>query len=272
MALSLEDNFEDILGKAARGKKIGTKELSELAGVGQTEVDAILGGRFEEQGARALASVLDLEPERVVAIGKASYQPGDIALEGLAMFTTPFDDMTVNSYIVWDPATKTAAAFDTGSDVSEMLDFIEARGLRLETLFITHSHGDHIYDIDRLIEKTKAKAVTPEAEPVQGLEIFSPGAEFSIGDLKVATRLTWGHSKGGVTYVIEGLARPVAIVGDAVFAGSMGGGMVSYEDALRTNREEILTLPDVTIICPGHGPLTSVAEEKRNNPFFPETA
>ena len=53
-----------------------------------------------------------------------------------------------------------------------------------------------------------------------------------------------------------------------MFAGSMGGGLVSYEDALRNTREQILSLPDDTILCPGHGPLTTVGEEKRHNPFF----
>jgi glyoxylase-like metal-dependent hydrolase (beta-lactamase superfamily II) len=60
----------------------------------------------------------------------------------------------------------------------------------------------------------------------------------------------------------------VVIVGDALFAGSMGGGMVSYADALRTNRREIMTLPPQTVICPGHGPMTTVAEERAHNPFF----
>jgi glyoxylase-like metal-dependent hydrolase (beta-lactamase superfamily II) len=72
--------------------------------------------------------------------------------------------------------------------------------------------------------------------------------------------------------VIDGLARPVAIVGDAIFAGSMGGGGVDYGAALKTNRAEILTLPDDTVICPGHGPLTSVGGQKIHNPFFPATA
>ena len=76
--------------------------------------------------------------------------------------------------------------------------------------------------------------------------------------------------KGGTTYAVSGLARPVAVVGDAMFAGSMGGGKVSYADALRTNREHILSLPDETIVCPGHGPMSSVGEEKGHNPFFPE--
>src|SRR6266545_1259477 len=85
---------------------------------------------------------------------------------------------------------------------------------------------------------------------------------------KLDVQLIWGHSQGGMTYVVAGLARPVAIVGDSLFAGSMGGGNVSYADALRNNLEKILTLPDETIICPGHGPMTTVGEEKQHNPFF----
>ena len=91
-----------------------------------------------------------------------------------------------------------------------------------------------------------------------------------IDSLSIKAKHTHGHSVGGMTYLIEGLAKPVAVVGDAIFAGSMGGGMVSYEDALLTNREKIMSLPDDTILCPGHGPLTTVGEEMQNNPFFPE--
>ena len=71
-----------------------------------------------------------------------------------------------------------------------------------------------------------------------------------------------------MTYFVTGLAHPLAIVGDSIFAGSMGGGNVSYKDAVNNNLKKILTLPDDTIICPGHGPLTTVAEEKEHNPFF----
>ena len=105
-------------------------------------------------------------------------------------------------------------------------------------------------------------------EPWPGTDVFSEGERFSIGDLEVETKTTSGHSVGGTTYVISGLDRPVAVVGDAMFAGSMGGGMVSFDDAWKNNREKILTLPDETVICPGHGPMTTVGEEKRHNPFF----
>jgi glyoxylase-like metal-dependent hydrolase (beta-lactamase superfamily II) len=71
-----------------------------------------------------------------------------------------------------------------------------------------------------------------------------------------------------VSYVITGLAKPLVIVGDAIFAGSMGGGMVSYAEALETGRAALMTLPDETVVCPGHGPLTTIGEEKHHNPFF----
>jgi glyoxylase-like metal-dependent hydrolase (beta-lactamase superfamily II) len=103
---------------------------------------------------------------------------------------------------------------------------------------------------------------------VPGAEPIEEGKRFRLGNLQIDTRLTWGHSPGGMTYVVTGLARPIAIAGDSLFAGSMGGGNVSYRDALQNNLEKILTLPDETIICPGHGPMTTVGEEKRHNPFF----
>jgi len=149
-----------------------------------------------------------------------------------------------------------------------MLDFAANHGLKVKQIFITHIHTDHVMDLARLVEKTGAHAWVCDKEPIAGAEPFSVGRSFQIGGLKIETRLTSGHAAGGVTYFIQGLSQPVAIVGDSMFAGSMGGGMVSYADALRNNREQILTLPDATIICSGHGPLTTVGEQKQANPFF----
>ena len=122
---------------------------------------------------------------------------------------------------------------------------------------------------DRLMAAASgATAYANRAEPWPGTRPFAEGETFVIGSLTVKTFTTSGHSKGGTTYFIEGLARPLAIVGDALFAGSMGGGIVSFADAWKNNREKILTLPDDTVLAPGHGPLTTVGEEKQNNPFF----
>ncbi len=114
----------------------------------------------------------------------------------------------------------------------------------------------------------EAAAVDTGADCAGILKLATKENLFRVGKIDIEARLTWGHSPGGMTFVATGLARPVAIVGDSLFAGSMGGGTVSYKDALRNNLEKILTLPDETIICPGHGPMTSVGEEKKHNPFF----
>ena len=119
-------------------------------------------------------------------------------------------------------------------------------------------------------KETGAPVHVSSLEPVPGADGFSTGKSFQVDALKIETRQTSGHSKGGITYVISGLERPVAVVGDALFAGSMGGGAISWDDALANNRKHIFSLPDDTVICPGHGPLTTVREEKRNNPFYPE--
>ena len=268
MAIPLEDNFADILGKAQRGLKLSDSEIASLAGV---EVEAVQRLRAGEYGGEAglVAPVLGLNARALVAIGENAYAPAEIgALDGLAQFNTDFDDMKVNAYLVWDPVSRDAAAFDTGGDCGGMLEHLEAHGLTLRMILLTHTHGDHIYDLDRLMQRTGAPAYVSSREALEGAKSIEPGREFWLGALRIGARLTWGHSRGGMTYVVSGLRRPVAVVGDALFAGSMGGGMASYADALRTNREEIFSLPDDTIICPGHGPMTSVAEEKAHNPFF----
>jgi glyoxylase-like metal-dependent hydrolase (beta-lactamase superfamily II) len=268
MPLPLEDNFNDIVGKAARGQKLAPSDLAAKTGLSREKVEAVLDGEFDAPALRQLAPALGLDAQALVGIADKSYLPKALELDGLAQFTTPWEDMMVNNYLVWDPASRAAAAFDSGADASPLLEEAKKRGLHIQLILITHTHGDHVFDLDRLREQTKAPAYVGEREPLEGAEGFAAGRTFELGALKIESRLTWGHSKGGITFVVRGLAQPVAVVGDAVFAGSMGGGMISYPDALETNRRELFSLPDETILCSGHGPLTTVAEEKRHNPFF----
>ena len=268
MAIPLEDTFSDIVGKAMRGLQITDARLADLAGVTAEAVNQLRDGAWDETTARAVAPALGLKADALCALGHRAYSPAPIALGGLAQFNTPFEDMTVNSYLVWDASSGEAIAFDTGADCTGMLALIAEKNLRLKLILLTHTHGDHIFDLDRLKSKTGAPAFVGDREPIDGAESFASGRSWTVGSLKIESRLTWGHSKGGITFFVTGLARPVAIVGDAVFAGSMGGGGVSYTAALQTNRDEILTLPSDTILCPGHGPLTTVGEEREHNPFF----
>jgi glyoxylase-like metal-dependent hydrolase (beta-lactamase superfamily II) len=267
--IPLEDTVADILGKAQRGLSLSDEALANRAGVPVGSIASLKKGALVEKDLFKIATTLGLGAQALSDLASGHYLPEPITPpEGLACFNTTFHDIMVNSYLVWDPLTREAAFFDTGADGDPMLEFAAAQDLRVNQLFITHVHGDHVYDLDRLVEKTGARARVCKRELIEGAEPFSPGDTFAIGNLTVETRRTSGHAVGGITYVVKGLSRLLALVGDAMFAGSMGGGVVSYAEALQTNREEILTLPDETILCPGHGPLTTVGEQKRANPFF----
>ncbi|MBT4666758.1 MAG: MBL fold metallo-hydrolase, partial [Opitutae bacterium] len=143
--------------------------------------------------------------------------------------------------------------------------------LSLDSIFLTHTHPDHVACLEELKQKTGNPPVfVHKLESLEGVESIEQGFEHVLGNLTLKALHTHGHSAGGISYLIDGLEKPVAVVGDSLFAGSMGGGMVSYADALKNNREKLMTLPDETIVCPGHGPKTTIGEEKRANPFFPE--
>lgn len=268
--ISLEDNFTDIISKAQRGLGLTDAELCARARVSRADLQQIKSGTPIESALKQLAVVLELSPPALVQSAKEAWYPKPVQLAGLAQFTTPYNGMLVNAYVVWDPASREAAVFDTGAEIQPLLQHIQTNRLTVKLIFLTHSHSDHMAELPYLKEKTKAPAYISEKEPVRGAESFAPSRVFRLGRLPIETRPTSGHSRGGTTYVVSGLAHPVAVVGDALFAGSMGGGLVSYREALANNRSQILTLPDDTIVCPGHGPLTTVGEEKRHNPFFPE--
>jgi hydroxyacylglutathione hydrolase len=269
--IPMEDNFEDILGKALRGTGLADEILEFLTGVPEETIVKLKDGEFEEAALRKVASPLGLDSNTLVERAKEAWIPAPVEIEGLRQYNTVYDDMTVNCYLVWDPSSKEAALFDTGTDTSGALGVVDELGLTLTHLFLSHTHLDHIMDRDRVEKHSPGvKTMVGALEPVEGATRFQVGAAFSVGTLRVSTRLTKGHSPGGTTFVIHGLVQPVAIVGDALFAQSMGGGMISYQDALATNRSEIFTLSDETVVCPGHGPMTTVGEEKAHNPFFPE--
>jgi glyoxylase-like metal-dependent hydrolase (beta-lactamase superfamily II) len=265
----LEDNVSDIVGKAQRGLGISDSELAKKAGVSLQTIRKVREGDFDEATLVRVAPILGLAAGQLCELAKGEWRPETIdERDGLAQFNTRFHDMTVNAYLVWDPASRVAAAFDTGADCSEMIRFASRHKLNVQLILLTHAHADHVADLPRLREETGADVFAPAREPVSGAEPIEERKHFHLGSLEIDTRLTWGHSQGGMTFVVTGLSRPIAIVGDSLFAGSMGGGNVSYEEALRNNLEKILTLPDETIICPGHGPMTTVGEEKQHNPFF----
>jgi glyoxylase-like metal-dependent hydrolase (beta-lactamase superfamily II) len=274
MPIPLEDSVSDIIGKAQRGLGLDDAQLAKQTGLAPDELDAVkqISGVAPDKVAK-LARALKLGPRSLIALAEGKYQPqATPPYPGFFAANTTYGDMTVNSYLVWDPQTKLAAAFDTGADCGPLVDEIEKQGLTLQDVYLTHTHIDHVTELDRLCEKAGGSIGihVSEAEKLDGAATFRPGVTFSLGKLHVETRETAGHSPGGTTYHIHGLDRPLVIVGDALFAGSVGGIKSDYATALRQIRENILSGQDGTVIAPGHGPLTTVGQEKAANPFFPD--
>ncbi len=268
MAIPLEDNFTDIIGKAQRGLGFSDSQLAEKSGADAEKIRQLRDGNFDRTTADRIASVLKLDSEALARFAEGEWKPAEVRLEGLAQFNTPYHDMQVNAYLVWDPASKDAVVFDSGADASAMLEQCRRDGLTIRLILLTHAHPDHVADLDRLMQASGAPAHLSEREEAHGAQPMAESEKFQAGGLTIESFLTSGHSAGGTTFFVRGLDRPVAIVGDSLFAGSMGGGNVSYKDAVRNNLEKILTLPDDTVLCPGHGPMTTVGEEKKHNAFF----
>jgi glyoxylase-like metal-dependent hydrolase (beta-lactamase superfamily II) len=270
----LEDNTEDIIGKAQRGLGYNNDTLARQAGITGTQLRSLKSGEFIEDALRRVAPVLRLGADQLVQIGRKTWYPEQPApIAGFRMFNTPYADMTVNSYLAWDLTSRKAVAFDSGADCSPILEAVKENKLTVELILLTHAHVDHVVDLPKLIAATKAKVWVNSREEDQddfpeGVETFSAGQSFVLGKIRIETRLTNGHSPGQTTFVLRGLERLVAVVGDSLFAGSMGGSVGAYADQLRTNKAEIFSLPDDTVLAPGHGPLTTVGQEKLNNPFF----
>ncbi len=269
--IPIEDNFTDVLSKAQRGAGISDAELRKRAEVTAEDLAELKAGRVIDAVLRRVARHLRLNPDALEDLAHGRWYPKVPAFpHGFSAFNTPFGDMTVNSYLIWDGRERVGAAFDTGADCGAMLDLIRAEKLRLEAIFITHTHDDHIADLGRLARETGADVWASEREPAEhpGAKVFKENAHFHIGRLAVKTLSTWGHSPGQTTFYVTGLSYPLAVVGDSLFSCSIGGSPQHFADQYRNDVEKILTLPRDTVIACGHGPLTTVAQEKRHNPFF----
>jgi glyoxylase-like metal-dependent hydrolase (beta-lactamase superfamily II) len=174
--------------------------------------------------------------------------------------------------LIWDEATREAALFDTGWEAEPILRLIAAEGLALKHLFLTHTHDDHIAALEPLRQAFPGVRLHTNSSSAPPQHRNRLDECVHVGSLRVSHRDAPGHAADGVVYLIGNWpddAPHVAIVGDTLFAGSLASGLISMQELKRNVREKILTLPPDTLLCPGHGPLTTVAEEQAHNPFFP---
>lgn len=270
--IPIEDNFNDVIQKAQRGLKISDEALCTRAEVSIADLQAVKEGKVIDAVIRRVARHLRLAPDALEELAhKRWYPEPPVFPRGFAMFNSRHEDMTVNNYLVWDARSKLAAAFDTGANCEAMLDIIETEKLDVRYIFVTHTHDDHIADLDRLLAALpQSELWASEREPLDHprAQTFAENAYFHIGEIAVKTLSTWGHSPGMTTFFVSGLSWPLAVVGDSIFSCSIGGSAEHFIDQFENDRKKIMTLPRDTVLACGHGPLTTVSQERLHNPFF----
>lgn len=268
MKIPLEDDYEDILQKAMKGWGFDLDTLTKRSGLSPQAVANALNGWVDEATVRILAPLLQLHADALLAIGKRTWEPIRKDVTGLKGFSTPYKGMRVNAWIFHDTNSGDAAIFDTGTDARLLLAHLHENNLSPRSLFITHTHTDHILALPALRRALPDLAVcAPAGEPLPSAIPLTADQSIQAGALRVETRSTPGHSPDGLTFLIPSGNQAIAFVGDALFAGSMGGAANNWEQATTAIRTQILSLPSDTVLCPGHGPATTVGEERLHNPF-----
>ncbi|MBN1593290.1 MAG: MBL fold metallo-hydrolase [Candidatus Coatesbacteria bacterium] len=198
--------------------------------------------------------------------------------------------LDVNCYIVWDDETKEALIIDPGAEPDRILDTVRRLGVKVEMIVNTHGHIDHIgankevkealgcpllmheddiFLIDDECGVHVAQLIGASDSPKPDKTI-SDGEELRLGDTVLEVIHTPGHTPGGICLLCDGHL----FTGDTLFAGGLGrtdlpGG--SYEQLLNSIRTRLLTLPDETVVLPGHAygpPKSTIGNEKATNPFL----
>ena len=273
--MNLEDHLGDIVRKAREMAGISAEAAAQVAGFNTTDYES-----FERSGISAqkpnlatLAALVGLNADKLAQIA-GGWLPSekDLSLwRELRVITTGRGSFTVNCFLVWDEVTREAALFDTGFDAMRIVREVEANELQLRHIFITHGHSDHIACLGELRAKFPKTILHTDAKDALPQHKNRRNDCLHLGSLRITNRPTPGHADDGVTYIVGNWPDDmphVAIVGDTLFAGSAGGAEALWAVASRAIREQILSLPLDTLLCPGHGPLTTVAEETAHNPFF----
>lgn len=205
----------------------------------------------------------------------------------LKLIGFPVGPLQANAYLAICEETGSCAVIDPGAEHERLLSAAEAEGARIEAILLTHAHLDHVGAVAELKSATAAPIylhpqdlplyrALPEQALSFGLEMEKPpdpdhelrhGQLIQLGNETLEVRHTPGHSPGHVCFTGGGFA----LVGDCVFEGSIGRSDLPGGDSralLDSIQRQLLTLPDQTVLYPGHGPATTVGRERTSNPFL----
>jgi hydroxyacylglutathione hydrolase len=274
--LPLEDTFGDVLRKAMRGNGIDATQLARASGIDASAIARWLKdvAVADEGQARAVARALRLDPEKLADVALGRWYPPAIDLPDVRHH--PQAPHPSNGYVFFLDGGRRSALVDPAGIPLNLLRVLRDGDYHLQYILITHKHADHCdatADVAAafpgaqiVMHALDAHAIGPLAAKARTV---TDGDDLPFGDeVRVRMLHTPGHTDGSSCY----LFKSTVFTGDTLFASSVGGayGDVStYADILNGVRSKIFTLPEDTVVMPGHGPPTTVALEKTHNPFFP---
>jgi hydroxyacylglutathione hydrolase len=198
----------------------------------------------------------------------------------------PFQE---NCYVIGDQESRIGAIIDPGDEAARIAMAVEETGLDIGSIIVTHTHIDHVGAVAALADEYACPVLMhDEAEPMLKelpTQAMMMGIRFGklpevdryvedeeiveVGDLRLRSLYTPGHSPGHLAFYLQD--EGLVLSGDALFAGSVGrvdlpGG--SMEVLMQSIEERLLTLPEETVVYPGHGPRTTIGNERTSNPFL----
>jgi hydroxyacylglutathione hydrolase len=201
----------------------------------------------------------------------------------------PVGPLQCNCSIIGDETSREAMVIDPGDEIQSILALVSKHNLQVKQIVITHAHIDHVGGAMKLRAATGAPILLNQNDyellkmldlQAQWVGMRPPGKveidqnigqadTLKAGSLAANVILTPGHTEGSICLYFP--AEKKVIAGDTLFAGSIGrtdlpGG--SFEKIIDSLHEKLLALPDDTVVIPGHGPLTTIGEERENNPFL----
>ena len=273
--MMLEDDFTDIFRKAKRGTERSDAQISAATGIPVATLVAWAKGNVlpTDDEARAVARVLDLDPGKFADSAAVRWAP-NVPLPSNVRHH-PHDPHPSNGYLFFLEDGKTAALIDPAGIPATILHAIDEGPYALRYILVTHEHADHCdatADIARAFPKAQIVMHRADVHAIGALGARAlpvvDGDELPFGDNAAIRMLhTPGHTDGSSCF----LFRSTLFTGDTLFAGSVGGAFgerSTYRDILQSVSTKIFALDDGTVLMPGHGPPSTVAQERAHNPFF----
>src|SRR5579863_8049826 len=275
IAIELEDTFGDIVRKASRGTNTAVEALAKRTGIARERLDAFAADvqRPTEDEARAVAKPLGLDPGKLADIALARWKPvaRDLDRHLGHQINAPHPS---NGYFVILDEQRVAAFVDPGGRAENIVATIRNSPVALRYILITHKHRDHVDALGDVLRAFPDATVVVHRldSPALGAAArnainANDGDTFPFGDGELRLLHTPGHTDGSCCFVYAGNI----FTGDTLFAGSVGGlfgERFGYQDLLRGTSTKIFSMPDDTVVLPGHGPPSTVGEERAHNPFF----